>query len=65
MSTVIINIFKKGAVVYFTSEGPIPQLPIVKKYFDWKNKYASAICWWARERQLVYFVCRWQKLLDK
>jgi hypothetical protein len=34
MITVIINIYKKGIRVYFAFHGPIPQLPIVNKYFD-------------------------------
>lgn len=34
MTTVIINIYKRGVSVYFASEGSIPQLSIVKKYFD-------------------------------
>jgi hypothetical protein len=31
---IIIIIYKKGIDVYFASEGPIPQLPTVKMYFD-------------------------------
>jgi len=34
MTTGTINIYKRGFVVYFASEGPVPQLPIVNKYFD-------------------------------
>jgi hypothetical protein len=34
MSTVIINIYERDIGVYFPSDGPITQLPIVKMYFD-------------------------------